>query len=104
MRGDRLIVETAVPAGVNQAGKELGVVAMAGGLAEEARQGVLRAAGVGLERGVELVRDRQPRIERNRALERVFRQRLAVGQVLDELADHAVTTAKVGPGRCETRI
>ena len=48
--------------------------------------------------------DRQPRAQRERAAERVFGARLAVGRRLDVLADHAVAAAEVRPRRREARI
>ena len=79
VRRDRLIEEAAVAAGVHQPGEELRIVAVPVRFAEQPDERVLRLADVGLEIRVELVRDRQARVERERAAERLLGARLAVG-------------------------
>ena len=69
VRGDRLVEEPAVAAGVDESGEQLGIVAVAVGFAEQAHERSLRLADVRLEVGVELVRDRQARVELERAAE-----------------------------------
>ena len=80
VRGDRLLEEPAVAAGVDEAGEQLGVVAVAVGLAQQPHASRACAwPDVGLEVGVELVRERQARVELERAAERLLGARLAVG-------------------------
>ena len=61
--GDRLLEQARIAARVHEAREELGVVAVARGLVQQPDDGVARPAGVGLEVRVELVRDREPRIQ-----------------------------------------
>ena len=104
MREQRFFVESAVAARVDEPGEELGIVAVARRLAQQPNERMLRLPDVRLELRVELVGDRQPRIERNRPLERVFGVGLAVRRVLDVLANHTVAAAEMGPRRRKARI
>ncbi len=104
VRGDPLLVEAAVAAGMDETGKQLGIVAVATGLAEQPHQRPFRESHVGLEVRVELVRDGEARIERERAAKRLFGSRLAVRRDLDELADDAMAPAQVRPRRREPRV
>ena len=72
VRGDGLFVQAAVAARVDEPGEELRIVAVTVGLAEQAHQRAVRLTDVGLEVRVELVGDRQPRAQRERAAERVL--------------------------------
>ena len=63
-----------------------------------------RLADVSLEVRVELVGDRQPRVERERAAEGLFGAHLAVGRFLDVLADHAVAAPEMSPRGRESRV
>jgi hypothetical protein len=104
MRGDRLLEQPAVAARVDEAGEELGVVAVAIGFAEQTDQRILRLADVRFEVGVVLVRDRQARAEREGAPEGVLGERFAVAAAVDVLADDAVAAAEPRPCRGEPRI
>ena len=104
VRGDRLVEEPAVAAGVDEPGEQLRVVAVAVRLAQQPHDRARRLADVRLELRVELVRHRQARVELERAAERVLGARLAVGATLDVLADHAVAAAELRPRRREVGI
>ena len=104
MRGDRLFVESAVAAGVDEPREQLRIVAVTTGLAQQAHERPLRLADVRLEVCVELVRDREARIELERAAEGVFGARLAIWCAFDVLADHAVAATEVSPRGSEARI
>ncbi len=104
VRSDGLLVQAAVAARMYESGEEFGIVAVALGFAEQAHQCARRLADVGFEVGVELVRDREPRAQRERATKRFLGSCLAVGRRLDVLANQAMAPAKVGPCRRETGI
>ena len=72
MRVDRLLEQPAVAARVDESGEELRIVAVLRRLLEQADQGVRRLAHVGFELRIVLVRHRQARAERERAIERGF--------------------------------
>ena len=78
VRGERLVVQPAVAAGVNEARKQLGIVAVPAGFAQQAHERTLGLADVGLEVRVELVRDRQARVQLQRTAQGLFRALLAV--------------------------
>ena len=80
VRGDRLLEQAAVAAGVDESREELGIVAVARGLVQQPDDRSRGLTGVGLEIRVELVRERQPRIESERAEEGVFGADFAVGR------------------------
>ena len=104
VRGDRLFVQAAIAAGVDEPGEQLRIVAVTVGLAQQAHDGCLRLADVRLQVRVELVRDRQPRVEREGAAEGVLGAQLAVGRGVDVLADDAVAATEVRPRGSEPRI
>ncbi len=104
MCGDRFIVQAAVTTRVDQPRKQLRIVAVTRRFAQQAYDGLWRLPDVGFERCVELVRHRQARIERQRALECLLRIAFAVNGALDVLANHAVAPTEVSPRQCETRI
>ena len=85
VRGHRLLVEPAVTARVDEAGEELRVVAVADRLASRRTSACSRVSDVRFEVGVELVRDRQPRVELERATERLLGALFAVGHRLMNL-------------------
>ena len=70
--GDRLFVQAAIPAGVNQTDEELGIVAVTIRLGQQSNDGARRLSDVGLEIGVELVSHGQVRAQRQRAFQGVF--------------------------------
>ena len=80
VRGNRLVVQTAVAAGVHQPGEQLRIVAVTVGLAEQADERSLCLTDVGLEVRVELVRDRQVRIELEGAAQGLLGTLLAIGR------------------------
>src|SRR5262249_14579564 len=101
---DGLIVKSAVPTGVDEAGKKLRVVAVTLGFAKEAYESSLRLPHVCLEIRIEFVRDGQVRIERERPSERGFRPGLTGFLDIDVLANHTVAATQLGPRRSEARI
>ena len=104
VRGDRLLEQPAVAARVDEPGEQLRIVAVTPRLAQQPHERALGLADVGLQVRVELVGDRQPRVERERAAEGLLGARLAVGRAVDVLADHAVAAAEPRPGGREPRI
>ena len=104
VRGDRLLEQAAVAARVDQAGEQLGIVAVPARFAEQAAQRRRRLADVRLEVGVELVRDRQARVDGQGAAQRVLGPRVAARIGIDVLADDAMAAAEPGPRRREARI
>ena len=106
VRGDRLLVEAAVAAGVDEAGEELGVVAVARRPRRAgARAASRRLADVGLEVGVELVGDGQARVERRARAGRPPRPAPRCPRALvDVLADHPVAATEARPRRRELRV
>ena len=103
--GDRLLEEPAVAAGVDEPGEELGVVAVALRLAQQPHERRPRLAGLRLEVRVELVRQREPRVELERAAQGLPRRAPSLsGRAVDELADHAVAAAELRPGGSEARV
>ena len=99
VRGNRLLEETAVAARVDETCEEFRIVAMPVGLVQQTNESTLRLTDVGLEIRVELVRDRQMRIELERPAECVLGPRLALGRRSHVLADHAMTAPEVRPRR-----
>ncbi len=99
-----LFVKSAVATGVDETRKQFRIVPVTTGFAKEADERSLRLTDVRLEIRVELVRDREVRIDRQRVAECVFRSSLAVCFDLDVLADHAVAAPELGPSRSEARI
>jgi hypothetical protein len=104
VRGDGLLEEPAVAAGVDEPREQLGIVAVARGLAQQPHDRPLRLADVRLQVRVELVRHGEAGVDLERATEGLFRAGLAVRRGLDVLADHAMAAAEVGPGGSEARI
>ena len=98
------IEEPAVAAGVHEPGEELGIVAVAGGLPQQPDDRSFRLADVCFEIGVELVRDREVRIEIEGAAKRLLGAGLAVGRALDVFPDDAMAPSDLGPGGRKTRI
>ena len=89
---------------MNETGEELRIVAVPVRFAEQTLERPRRLTDVRLEVGVELVRDRQPRVERERTAKRFLGARLAARCDVDVLADDAVAASEPGPGRGEARI
>ena len=104
VRGHGLLVEPAVPGGVDESREQLGVVAVPPPFAQQAHQRVQGVAGVRLEARVEAMRHGQARVEVQRAAEGLLRPRLAVPGVVEVLADHPVAAAQARPGRSELRV
>ena len=101
MRRDRLFVESAIAARVDEARKQLRIVSVTGGLARQAHERPRRLADVGLEVCVELVGHREARVQLERAAERILGALFAVRSAVDVLADHAMASAQVSPGGSE---
>ena len=74
------------------------------GLAQQPDDRSCRLADVCFEIRVELVRDREARIERERAAKRLLGAGLAVGRALDVFADDPMAASELGPGGRESRI
>src|SRR6478609_3491956 len=104
MRGDGLLVEATVTTSVDQPGKQLRIVAMARRFAEQPHHRARRLADVRFEVGVELVRRRVARVERERAAEGLLGAGFAVGRPVDVLADDAMAPSEPGPRRGEARV
>ena len=66
------VVESAVATGVHEPREQLRIVAVTVGLAQQAHDRSLRLADIRLEVCVELVRDRQARVELEGAAERLL--------------------------------
>ena len=101
---DRLLVETAVTRRMHNSGEEFRVVAVAGRFAEQANERVLGAAAVGLEVGVVLVCNGEPRIQVEGTTETLLGALVTVRRRIDVLADDAVAAAEPRPRRRERRI
>jgi len=99
VRRQGFLVETGVPARMHKTCEQLRVVAMPRGFVEQPHDRTTGLAGVGFEIGVELVRDRQLRIQFERAVVRLPGPFHAVGRCLDVLADEAIASAQASPGR-----
>ena len=76
MRVDGLLEQAAVAARVDEPGEQFRVVAVLSRLPQEADHRARRSAHVGFEVRVVLVRDREARVERDGAIERLLRLRL----------------------------
>ena len=101
---DRLLVEPAIPARVHEPGEQFRVIAMPARFAKQPHDGLLGVPHVGLEIGVELVRDRKPRVQRERAAERFLGTLFAVERAANVFADDAMTPADVRPRRSKAGI
>jgi hypothetical protein len=82
---------------VDEPREQLRIVAVAIGLAEQAHERSWRAAHVRLQIRVELVRHRKTRVDRERSLKRLLGAQFAIGHGSDELANHAMASAEMGP-------
>src|SRR5688572_11481433 len=97
MRGNGLFEESAVPAGVNEPRDELRIVAVAVGLGEEPHERSWRLTDVCLQVRVELMSQRQPRIQRKRPTEGILSLCFAFGDAVDVFADHEVAPPQTCP-------
>ena len=91
---------------MHESGKRRGVGTVALDQAQQADERVGSAAGIDLELRVKAVRQRQRRVERQRALERRFGRSpgdVSQGSRRGVLRDHAMAARQAGPGRREIR-
>ena len=102
VRRQRFLVETGIPARVHQAREQLRVVAVTRRGVEQADDRALGLADVGFEIGVELVRDRQLRVQLERAVVGLPGPFDAAGRRLDVLADQAIAAAQPRPRRARS--
>ena len=89
---------------MDEPGEELGIVAVARRLAQQADDRFARPAGIGFEIRIELVRHRQPRIQRDRLAERFLGAASLSGVGVDVLADHPMAAAQMRPCGRKRRI
>ena len=97
VRQQRRAEQTAVPAGVDEAGKQLRIGAPAGGLAEQPHHRVARAAAIDVELRGEVVRQRQIGIQLERAMQCVLRAREVLAAAAAKLADEPPDASERAP-------
>ena len=95
VRRDRLIEEPAVAAGVHESGEKLGSLPWRAASPSNGRP-LVPTDHVCFEIGVELVRDREARIEIEGAAKRLLGAGLAVERALDVTPDDAMAPSDLG--------